>query len=253
MLPNPLLVATDLDGTLLDHDTYAYETVLPLLRELQSAGVPIVLATSKTRPEVEQWQARLGLASPYIVENGSAAVFADGTEAIFGARLPELVSFLAQYAGSITSFIDCPLDEAVKLTGLTESEAKLARNRQYSLPFILHEPALATAMQKKAAGAGLKILRGGRFLHLQGQCDKYLALQQIKSVLDEEVRGVHRVIALGDNQNDLEMLQHADVAVVMNTKTGHQLELAGSKVIYTQATAPEGWVEGLQAALASIA
>jgi len=163
------------------------------------------------------------------------------------------VTFLAHYAGSITSFIDCPLDEAVKLTGLTEPEAKLARNRQYSLPFILHEPALATAMQKKAAAAGLKILRGGRFLHLQGQCDKYLALQHINSVLDEEVRGVHRVIALGDNQNDLEMLQHADVAVVMNTKTGHQLELAGSKVIYTQATAPEGWVEGLRAALASIA
>jgi len=252
MLPNRLLVATDLDGTLLGHDSYAYEAVLPLLQELQSAGVPIVLATSKTRSEVEQWQARLGLKPPYIVENGSAAVFADGTEAVFGARLPELVAFMADFAGSTTSLIDCPLDEAMRLTGLTELEAKLARNRQYSLPFVLHESALEAVIKEKAASVGLKILRGGRFLHLQGQCDKQLALQRIKAVLDDEAGWIHRVIALGDNQNDLEMLQHAAVAVVMNTEKGHQLKPAGTRTIYTQAMAPEGWVEGLRDALASI-
>ncbi|MDA0978860.1 MAG: HAD hydrolase family protein, partial [Proteobacteria bacterium] len=68
----PGIIFTDLDGTLLSHDDYRFESALPLIRELKSAGVQIVLSTSKTLTEVLTWRTRLGLDDPFMVENGSA-------------------------------------------------------------------------------------------------------------------------------------------------------------------------------------
>src|SRR3989339_344329 len=67
-----LIVFTDLDGTLLDHDTYAYDEARPGLDRLAAEGVPLVLVSSKTRPEIEELRARLGNRHPFVPENGGA-------------------------------------------------------------------------------------------------------------------------------------------------------------------------------------
>ena len=67
-----LLVVTDLDGTLLDHETYSYAEAAPALAELRRRGIPLVLASSKTRAEMELLHAELGLSDPFICENGAA-------------------------------------------------------------------------------------------------------------------------------------------------------------------------------------
>ena len=66
----PLLVVSDLDGTLLDHTTYAFDAARAALERLRDARVPLVLCTSKTRAEVEPIRAALRNAHPFIVENG---------------------------------------------------------------------------------------------------------------------------------------------------------------------------------------
>src|SRR5512140_1450875 len=68
-----IVVITDLDGTLLDADTYAWEMARPALQQLKSRGIPLVLATSKTRAESEFWRSLLEIGDPFIVENGGAA------------------------------------------------------------------------------------------------------------------------------------------------------------------------------------
>ena len=65
-----LLVLSDLDGTLLDHTTYAFDAARAALERLRDARVPLVLCTSKTRAEVEPICAALPNAHPFIVENG---------------------------------------------------------------------------------------------------------------------------------------------------------------------------------------
>ncbi len=47
------LVATDLDGTLLDRETYDFAPARPALDALRERGVPLVLVSSKTRAEME--------------------------------------------------------------------------------------------------------------------------------------------------------------------------------------------------------
>src|SRR4029077_3602024 len=66
-------VLTDLDGTLLDHETYSWEAARPALERLELSGIPWILVHSKTRAEVEAWRKQLGNRHPLVVENGAAA------------------------------------------------------------------------------------------------------------------------------------------------------------------------------------
>ncbi len=51
---NRLIVFTDLDGTLLNHDDYGYNDALPAIRRLRSMSVPIIFTSSKTLDELQQ-------------------------------------------------------------------------------------------------------------------------------------------------------------------------------------------------------
>ena len=67
-----LLVFTDLDGTLLDHESYSFEPALPALAVLKEKNIPLVLCTSKTRAEIELFRIQLKNIHPFISENGGA-------------------------------------------------------------------------------------------------------------------------------------------------------------------------------------
>ena len=53
----PLVVFSDLDGTLLDHDTYAWDAAKPALTRLALLGCPVILTSSKTAAEITVLQA----------------------------------------------------------------------------------------------------------------------------------------------------------------------------------------------------
>ncbi|MFQ5904658.1 MAG: HAD-IIB family hydrolase, partial [Candidatus Binatia bacterium] len=67
-----LVVITDLDGTLLDQETYSYEASLPAIRRLLSLHIPLILCSSKTSSEIVALWEELGLRDPFISENGGA-------------------------------------------------------------------------------------------------------------------------------------------------------------------------------------
>ena len=48
-LRNTAAIFSDLDGTLLDHDTYGYEPARPALALLGRKNIPLILCSSKTR------------------------------------------------------------------------------------------------------------------------------------------------------------------------------------------------------------
>ncbi|MFB3136761.1 MAG: HAD hydrolase family protein [Nitrospirales bacterium] len=70
-----LVIFTDLDGSLLDTETYRFDAARAALEELTARQVPLVLCTSKTRAEVEPLRQELGITDPFIVENGGASIF----------------------------------------------------------------------------------------------------------------------------------------------------------------------------------
>ena len=68
------VVFTDLDGSLLDGETYSFESATQALKALRMRNIPLILVSSKTRAEMEPLRRRLNHRDPFIVENG-AAVF----------------------------------------------------------------------------------------------------------------------------------------------------------------------------------
>jgi predicted mannosyl-3-phosphoglycerate phosphatase (HAD superfamily) len=58
---SPLVIFTDLDGTLLDLETYSYLPALEALGRVISGGVPLVFCSSKTSSEQQHYQEQLGI------------------------------------------------------------------------------------------------------------------------------------------------------------------------------------------------
>ncbi|MCK5421566.1 MAG: HAD-IIB family hydrolase, partial [Deltaproteobacteria bacterium] len=66
------MVFTDLDGTLLEHETYSSEAAIPAINALKEKNIPLIFCTSKTRAEIEEIQFQLKNIHPFISENGGA-------------------------------------------------------------------------------------------------------------------------------------------------------------------------------------
>ena len=139
-------------------------------------------------------------------------------------------------------------------TGLSHTSAVNALQRQYSEPIIWQDSdeKYQTFLQLLDA-QGLMTLKGGRFIHVQGCCDKGATMRWLKQEIEKRDPDVPelRLVALGDSQNDVAMLSLADVAVVVRSPTHEPPELpdACGTVIVTQLSGPEGWNKTINALL----
>jgi mannosyl-3-phosphoglycerate phosphatase len=72
------LVFSDLDGTLLDHDTYSFEAALPAIRLLKEKKIPLIICTSKSSGEINRLRPLIGNIDPFISENGGGIFIPEG-------------------------------------------------------------------------------------------------------------------------------------------------------------------------------
>ncbi len=246
-----LLVVTDLDGTLLDHDSYSFAPAQPALDEIARREIPLVLASSKTRVEMEQLQTELGLSGPYICENGAAICLpGQDAEPLVPPR-SEVLAVLAvlreQRGYHFRGFADCSVAEIADMTGLSMESAKLAAAREYSEPLVWEDDEdRVEGFLEALAGHGLRALQGGRFLSVAGFTDKGHALTRLR----QRYPGNPTVIALGDSPNDEAMLAASDIAVIIKSQRSDELAPEGpGRIIRTRAPGPSGWQEAMSALL----
>lgn len=74
----PLVLFTDLDGTLLDHFSYSAEVVRETLQLLDRFGIPVIFCSSKTFYEQIHLQGELGITHPFVMGNGSVVAVPRG-------------------------------------------------------------------------------------------------------------------------------------------------------------------------------
>ena len=67
-----ILIFTDLDGSLLNRETFMFNEVKEFVKEFDKNDLIIIPNTSKTQIEIENFLQELGIFSPYISENGSS-------------------------------------------------------------------------------------------------------------------------------------------------------------------------------------
>jgi len=230
------MVVSDLDGTLLDHDDYSFEEVLPVLDRMDEAGIPLVVNSSKTRAEWLAMRGEFGNLDPFVVENGSALY--DGEEVkVFGTPRAEILEKLKPLRSKyrFEGYSDVTVSKIVEWTGLGRQSAERSADRQFSEPLVWRDtPEKEEEFCGLIAERGLMALRGGRFLHVLGKTDKGKPLGHFRR---ENVA----IIALGDRPNDLAMLEAADIGVVIAAPDGYFLE--AEDVLRSTETGPRGWAE----------
>jgi len=269
-----ILVFTDLDGTLLDHDTYRFDEALPAIRLLQSYEVPIISATSKTVEEIVPISQLLDIQHPFIAENGCVIGVPEGYfKNIPSARLcgefhllklapdysqvvTRLASLREMHGYKFTGFSDMALEVLVTETGLTPEQAGNAKKRLCSEAIRWDDSVdRLQSFKNHLANRELQLVKGGRFWHVSGLGSKATAMRQLVELF--RLNGLTNVatIGLGDSQNDVDMLQASDTAIVIRRKNGTCLQLPSNKKVYhSSKSGPAGWNETIQAVfLASIA
>lgn len=245
-----LCFVTDLDGTLLDDETYSFAPARPALAALVRSGASLVLASSKTRAEMEPLARELGLQSPLIVENGGAVLVpraGGGYEVIgMGSGRASLIQNLAEIAAetgaAVRGFSSLRPEAVVHLTGLSPEAAVRALDRAWDEPFLLADPEAAPELAAAARRRGLRLTRGGRFYHLTGDTDKGRALLRLLALFDLEQQVA--TVGLGDAANDLPFLRVVDRPIVLPGRGGTmdpELVAALQGKERAPAAGPAGW------------
>ena len=237
------MVFTDLDGTLLDHDTYDWAPACPALAALRAAQVPIVPVSSKTLAELRPWCAEIGIEGPVIAENGAVVAFPGEAPQIAAPSYAAIRTLLRDLRRRrqwrFTGFGDMTGAEVTAVTGLSAQEAARALLREATEPLLWRDSeANLRLFEAQLAQRGLQLLRGGRFLHVLGDADKGSALRAVVARLDPGATSV----ALGDSPNDRAMLLDADVPIVIRRKhDGHMPLPERPAARYTADAGPTGW------------
>ncbi|MDN3381206.1 HAD-IIB family hydrolase [Pseudoalteromonas sp. APC 3358] len=258
------IIFTDLDGTLLDHADYNTNNISELLQQLQNAHIPVVFNTSKTFCEVIELKNDLNIQQPFIVENGAAVFIPEdyfelkpiGCKKIgaywcyamakpLSSLLKDLNTLKADYKAHYKLFSDLSSEQISELTGLNDAQARRAQTRDYSDPLYWYgNDELLTAFVNDVEALGYDIKIGGRFIHIAKNTDKSAAQQWLVKQFTHHFRKPLTVIALGDSDNDKQMLEHANIAIIIaNPASKKPVKLSHNKARYSQSPAPLGWIE----------
>jgi len=131
---------------------------------------------------------------------------------------------------SIRGFGDLSVEDIESLSGLTSFQAGLAKQREFTEPFLIDDDGMISDLQALAEATGFTITRGGRFHHLMGAGqDKGIAVRRAASVIRRNMSQPLCTIGLGDSANDAAMLQRVDIPILIPHPDGsfEGLDVAG--------------------------
>ncbi len=264
------VVFSDLDGTLLDHDTYSFEPAANALELLRARGIPVVICSSKTRAEIESIQQAMGLGHPFISENGGALFVPRGYFPFpidggrrdgrhdafeFSRRYAQIVAILRDRArassAGVVSFADLSAEQLAEVCGLTLAQAKLAKRRDYDEPFtvVAGGASAREALFGALRAAGLRCTSGSRFDHVTGAPGKGTAVRVARALYARALGRRVLAIGLGDGLNDVSMFREVDVPVLVGSRSVPNVArlLRGISVArLTERRGPEGWADAIE-------
>ncbi|WP_281951637.1 HAD-IIB family hydrolase [Nitrosophilus kaiyonis] len=256
MKSKKLLIFTDLDGSLLDHDTYSFEGAKKVLNKIKKRDIPLILTSSKTRFEIEEIKEKLQIDFPFICENGAAIFFPKYLKnylpkeakkidkyyaIVLGEEYKKILEFKKRF--NIKGFSDLSDEEVAKLTGLDIKNAKNAKKREFSEPFLLENEDLEK-IEKEAKKFGLKITKGGRFFHIIGiNQDKGKALNIVANIYKKYFNQDILVVGVGDSKNDIEMLKSADIPILIKKFDQSYENISLKNLIKSKYPGSKGWGE----------
>jgi Cof subfamily protein (haloacid dehalogenase superfamily) len=240
------LLATDIDGTLLNPQFQISEGDLAALRTAHAAGIEIVLVTGRRHTFALPIAKQLGFDLWLISSNGAVTRSLSG-ETFHRDMMPaetcrQLCGAMQEFRGNTVLTFDKETKGAIELERMDELGASIRRwlekNMEYIEFVVPIERALVTdPVQAMFCGTLVRMNAALRVLEKAGIADKITVLRTeyperdllMIDVLNTgcskghalerwaKYRGYRReeVMAVGDNHNDVEMLEFAGHPVIM--------------------------------------
>lgn len=251
-----VVIFTDLDGTLLDHENYSFAAAEPALDFIREHEIPLIFTTSKTAIEVESLCHLSNFYHPFIAENGGIL----STPENYFSKNKTTKKYIKTVVGKSRSDINHALnslnktynyksfkqmntEELIGYTGLNKRQAQYANQRDSTEPLLwLDEKETIPEFAKLLEEFDLRLVKGGRFLHVMGKHDKATTMSLLASRFTDHWNTNITTIALGDSPNDLDMLSNADYAVIIPNPYAPKLSIAKhANLLYAEQTSPQGW------------
>lgn len=232
--PEITVIAVDLDGTLLNSAHEITPRTLAALREAIRRGVRVILATGKTFASGEQPIAALGLRTPGVYNQGLTLYNPDGTICHEQTLDTAIARQVVEYA------------EASGITAIAYQRSRLlSAEHNAHVDFLVahHEPVpdivgplsavVATTPVNKVIlvddPARVTAARQALTAQLDGSATLVQAIPQVLEILppgaskgagvqmllDDLGLDAANLLAIGDGENDVEMLQLAGIGVAM--------------------------------------
>jgi len=220
------LVASDVDGTLLDHHGHLPDDRAAAVVRLVAAGIPLVLATGKLWTSVRTLVDRLGLVGPHVACNGSVVFTGDGRilhrelldsdvadTIIATLRARRVVHAVYLEDGSIVTDRIDPAHHVLPLLG-EPSPVLDARAGRGVIKVLAILPVETEGDLRELAPGVARVQRTGpRFLEWNAPgADKATGLAVVAEQLGVSLDDV---LAVGDAENDVPMLRAAGVGVAV--------------------------------------
>jgi Cof subfamily protein (haloacid dehalogenase superfamily) len=272
-------VAVDIDGTLTDPNFQVSARNLAALRAAHSSGVKIILATGRRHDYAMPIAQEIGVPLLLISSNGALMRSSEG-ETLYTDRLSaktarKLVRHMDDFRGHAVLTFDRPANvhgnNSLVLETADELNKTVSRWLEVNRPYVKIVSPLEDALQEedplqamycgrvaRMEEAQLRLRQAGfldeitilktQYDHrdlcildiLTHNCSKGHALRRWV-----ELEGISReqIMAIGDNYNDLEMLEFAGLAVVMGNAS-EELKQNGWRV--TASNAENGVAQALE-------
>ena len=258
-----LIIFTDLDGSLLHRDNFKFDEIKDYIKSLIDEGIIIIPNTSKTEKEIEEFIKELGSNLPFISENGSSIhglnlinsnfpnkiiLSRDKQELIeiFDSKVPENFKSKCKFIYKMNS------KQQTSIFGLQDNYLKNALNRKYTIPFLFEgDKKEKIRLLNILKSSSLTMQEGGRVLNLGDNTDKVKSMNQVLKIY-KKVESKIKVIAVGDNFNDLDMLRNCDIPCLVFNDQFTQDKINIDNLIVSNKPSPEGWADVIKTALAKL-
>ena len=258
-----VIIFTDLDETLLKENKYNHNILNNFIKTLLKKEYEIIPVTSKTYLEVINLLKQIKYKLPFSVENGAASYIPINNSkdylykkivnpyAIKKSAIKKILnkSIFKTYLQNLKFIKDLSIVEQKQITKLNSKQLEDFSSREYSIPVLISgDKYFKKNFEETLFKYNLKIVFGGKLNNISGLHSKLNSLSFFSNQYKQKLRNTKIIlISLGDNQNDIEILNNSNYSGIIKNNTYKILNLKKNKNIFRSFTeAPFGWVEVLK-------
>ena len=255
---NKIIIFTDLDGTLLNEESFTFRQIITFIKNLlKFDNFFIFFISSKTKEEMINLRKKMNINVPLIYENGAGIYDLKCCNLIkeplkknivlARQKIKEIKKKTNLFLGlkSNIRFLDSmDIKEVKRILGLPMDEIQFATDRKFSRLFLFNgRDSILKNLKIQAMENDLSINKGGRVYSISDNFTKADAFKFVKKKIKKKYPH-SSFIGLGDSENDLMLLESVDYACIVKNKNKKlNLNKKTNFIFRSKYEAPFGWRE----------